>query len=110
MSKWQLELKHTIKTFSELFKLLNLDVDLTLFNNNNLNSEIYNLKFPLLVTKSFVNRITPNDINDPLLLQLLPNIDFLINPNLNLKNFNNYVKDPLQERSFNYVPGLIHKY
>ncbi len=110
MSKWQLELKHTIKTFSELFKLLNLDVDLTLFNNNNLNSEIYNLKFPLLVTKSFVNRIKPNDINDPLLLQLLPNIDFLINPNLNLKNFNNYVKDPLQEKAFNYIPGLIHKY
>lgn len=155
-SKWQLELKNTIKTIKELFKLLNIDSDLINSNKLNLiyqkglNPNINNYsKFPLLVTKSFIKRIKPNDIHDPLLLQILPvellstiSTNLKINSETNVKldhckqhnnsehnwlnnhsdnqlinqsitvekNYNYYSKDPLEEKSFNYIPGLIHKY
>lgn len=91
--KWQLELKNAVTNYLELFKILNLAPKF--ISNTN--------KFKLLVPESFINRMRPNDLNDPLLLQVLPN---------NLENIyvNNCNSDPLQEKKFNKIPGLLHKY
>jgi len=59
--------------------------------------------FPLRATRSFVSRIRKGDPADPLLLQILPlGAELLPQPG--------YERDPLQERQFNPVPGLVHKY
>ncbi|MDR1056968.1 MAG: KamA family radical SAM protein [Coxiellaceae bacterium] len=59
--------------------------------------------FPLLVSKSFVSRIKPHDINDPLLLQILPQ-------KCEYKNIPGYTFDPLREKKYSPLSGLIHKY
>lgn len=96
MSQWQLELKNAVTNYSELFKLLDLE-------SQELSQQIINQKFPLLVTRSFIKRMRHKDINDPLLLQILPSLQ-------ETTIANNYLDDPLQEKNFNIMPGLIHKY
>lgn len=99
MNQWQLELKNSVTNCLELFKLINLDpLDPKLISNN-----IIHNKFPFLVTKSFIKRIRHNDIHDPLLLQVLPSSN-------ETQSAPHYVEDPLQEKDFNKIPGLIHKY
>lgn len=59
--------------------------------------------FPMRIPLSFASRMQKGDINDPLLLQVLPLV----------KEFdmvNDYVDDPLQEADFNPAKGLLHKY
>ena len=60
-------------------------------------------EFPLQVPESFVARIKQNDINDPLLLQILPQQREL----QNIKGFNT---DPIFEKKYSPITGLIHKY
>jgi len=59
--------------------------------------------FPLQVPESFVARIKPMDINDPLLLQVLPKES-------ELQETPNFTTDPLAEKECSPVPGVIHKY
>lgn len=59
--------------------------------------------FPMRIPLSFAQRMKKGDINDPLLLQVLPSV----------KEFDsvaNYVNDPLQEGDFNPLKGILHKY
>lgn len=100
MSQWKSELKHTIKNYLELFKLINLDINLI---KPDIVDQLKANKFPLLITQSFVKRIKHSDPKDPLLLQILPN-------GLSKSKHSNYLIDPLQETRFNTLPGLIHKY
>ena len=59
--------------------------------------------FPLRIPRPYLSRIKPNDLNDPLLLQALPQAaELLITEG--------YVSDPLEEERFTPVPGLLHKY
>ena len=96
MSQWQLELKNAVTNYSELFKLLD-------FEGQVLSKQIIDQKFPLLVTRSFIKRMRHNDMNDPLLLQILPSLE-------ETTIVNNYLDDPLKEKNFNIMSGLIHKY
>jgi L-lysine 2,3-aminomutase len=59
--------------------------------------------FPLKVPESFAARIKLNDINDPLLLQVLPQ-------ECELQEVPGFVADPLAEKENSPIPGLIHKY
>lgn len=60
-------------------------------------------QFPLRLTESYLSRIRPGDPTDPLLLQVLPlGAELIASPD--------YSDDPLDERRFNPVPGLVHKY
>ena len=63
----------------------------------------YPAKFKLRVPKSFVDRMEKGNIHDPLLAQILP---------VKQEQDNNldYILDPLHEKQFNPVPGLLHKY
>ena len=59
--------------------------------------------FPLQVPESFVARIDPSNINDPLLLQILPQ-------KIELQKAPGFNTDPLSEKKYSPVAGLIHKY
>lgn len=58
--------------------------------------------FPLHVTRHFVNLMTPGDINDPLLRQVLPHQDEFIEAE-------GFTTDPLVEQESSQ-PSLLHKY
>jgi EF-P beta-lysylation protein EpmB len=60
-------------------------------------------QFPFLAPAEFLTRIDPNNPNDPLLLQILPTV-------AEFKKVVGFSSDPLQEKSYTKVPGLIHKY
>lgn len=59
--------------------------------------------FPLKVPRGFLNRIQKDDVNDPLLKQVLPLAD-------ELKTHPDFNQDPLKESEANPLPGLLHKY
>jgi EF-P beta-lysylation protein EpmB len=60
-------------------------------------------KFPLRVPDSFLNRIRPGDIHDPLLRQVLPLAE-------EDEAQPGYTSDPVREHTGQPVPGLLHKY
>lgn len=60
-------------------------------------------QFGLRVPQGFVDRMRPGDINDPLLLQVLP----LANE---LEQVKGYTGDPVGDLNAMTQPGLLHKY
>jgi EF-P beta-lysylation protein EpmB len=59
--------------------------------------------FGLRVPYSFIQRMEKGNPRDPLLLQILP-------LEAELKKTVHFVPDPLQEKKYNLLPGLLHKY
>ena len=59
--------------------------------------------FPLRVPRPYLNRIEKGNALDPLLLQVLPQLQ-------ELTETPGYSADPLDEAAFAPVPGLLHKY
>lgn len=94
---WQSALSNVITDPTELLRLLELD-DSVLPSAQ----EAAKL-FPLRVPYSFVARMRKGDINDPLLLQVLP-------LHLETENASGFTNDPVGDRAANKLPGLIHKY
>jgi len=92
---WQKQLAGCIKDPFELFKLL--EIDPSYLSQKRMSS------FPLRVPVSFVNRMKKGDRQDPLLRQVLPLDDECV-------SIPGFSQDPLQEKKFNILPGLIHKY
>lgn len=94
---WQKALIEAIKDPKELLEVLELPHDL-------LPQAIRSSKlFPLKVPRSYLARMQKNNRHDPLLLQVLP-ID------LEEHEVSGYTKDPLEEKKYNPIPGLLHKY
>lgn len=62
-----------------------------------------NQSFPLRVSEHFVAQMRPNDPNDPLLLQVLPQT-------IESQITQGFEADPLQEKLVNPLPGLLHKF
>lgn len=62
-----------------------------------------NRDFKLLVPEPYLQRIETGNCDDPLLKQILPQYSEMI-PTAGFSS------DPLEEDTFNPVPGLIHKY
>ena len=94
---WQEQLATSIRDPKLLLKFLELDSSLL---NGALKAH---QDFPLRVPIAYLQRINKGDINDPLLLQILPLKNELIDAP-------GYTADPLGEQSANPIPGLIHKY
>jgi EF-P beta-lysylation protein EpmB len=61
------------------------------------------LDFPLLVPQPFIDKMVKGDVNDPLLLQVLPQ-------SAELESADGFINDPLAEQNSNLQKGLIHKY
>lgn len=59
--------------------------------------------FPIKATEHFISNIAFGDPKDPLLLQVLPQ------QQENIRHLG-YTADPLQESTFNPIPGVVHKY
>jgi EF-P beta-lysylation protein EpmB len=96
-SQWQKDLSEAIKDPKELLRLLELDLDLD-------SDTIAAAKeFQLRTPRGFVARMRKQDINDPLLKQVLP----LKQERLTVAG---YSADPLGETTVNHLPGLLHKY
>lgn len=97
-SSWQASLIHAITDPEELLQLLELNQ-----TNWILAAKKAALLFPLKVPREFVSRMQKGNIDDPLLKQVLPlNAEFLTK--------SGFEKDPLNEKQFNPIPGLLHKY
>ena len=94
---WQQALKAVITDPAELLTLLQLDQALLPA------AHAAAKQFPLRVPRAFVALMEKNNINDPLLQQILPiGAENKITPN--------FSTDPLQEADANPIPGLLHKY
>lgn len=93
---WQKELANAIKTPSELIKILNLN------EKDFIEGFIARQSFPMLVPLPFVKKMQVGNKYDPLLRQVLPLKEEL----LEVAGFG---PDPLQEHD-TAAPGLLHKY
>ncbi|MFV2060633.1 MAG: EF-P beta-lysylation protein EpmB, partial [Gammaproteobacteria bacterium] len=94
---WQKSLKTAFRDPAELLTYLELPA--ALFNKAKLNT----ITFPMLVPRSYAQRMTPGDASDPLLLQVLPQLN-------ELEHDSNYTTDPVGDLKSMVIPGLLHKY
>lgn len=94
---WQTSLINSITNAKSLFERLELDpIYLP-------QAEKASQIFPLRVTEHYLQQIEKGNINDPLLKQILP-------LQIELDDIKGFTADPLQEKRFNPLPGLLHKY
>lgn len=96
-NSWQYALTHALTDPEELLQLLDLDMRLLP------KARAAAALFPFKVPRNFVLRMKKGDSNDPLLRQILP-LDAELNTTAG------FATDPLQEKQFNPIPGLLHKY
>ena len=94
---WPSALAGAIRDPAELCRLLGLDQSLATGAGQAATD------FPLLVPRTFTERIRPGDPADPLLLQVLPQ-------RCELADVPGYRADPLAERAAASAPGLLQKY
>src|SRR5689334_5364688 len=94
---WQSELIDVLTEPKVLFEYLELDMEYLT------EAEEAAKLFPLKVTRSYLERIEKGNLNDPLLLQILP-------LGIEKEAVHGFNKDILQEKKVNPLPGLLHKY
>lgn len=92
---WQQNLKHLITCPETLLERLKIAPNSLPY--------IWDKKFPVRVTESFMARMQKGDPNDPLLRQVLS-----VPEESQLSSFSS--PDPLEEKRFNPLPGLLHKF
>lgn len=93
-SNWQKDLAQAVSDVPTLYKLLELPEP----------DEPHSPKtFALRVPHAFIKKIKKGDPNDPLLLQILPDIAETL-------SVAGYSTDPLGENHQNPIKGLLHKY
>ena len=96
-NNWQQALANVVRTPGELFSLLQLDPSqLT-------GARAAASDFSIRVPRSFVDRMSKGDWQDPLLQQVLPQAQ-------ELDHQPGFSADPLSEAEYNPMPGLIQKY
>jgi len=93
---WQEVTANTVNDVDTLASLLSIE-------RQTLASLVEHNEFKLRVPLPFVSRMRTDDLNDPLLLQVLP----LKQEQLDVAGNST---DPLDEKHFNVCPGLVHKY
>lgn len=105
---WQHQLKTTINNLQDLVNYLGLDSSLILSDTLDKN----NFNFPIRVPQYYLNKIKKSDSNDPLLLQVLPQISNSSSTSNSIVEISKktFCADPLQEHLYIKAPGLIHKY
>lgn len=97
LPEWQNQLAKAIKDPKQLLDALDLPLEhLTSMQHAH-------QLFPLRVTHSYLSRIEPGNINDPLLRQVFP----LPEETLLTEN---YYLDPVGDKQAELTPGLLHKY
>ncbi|HKU91543.1 MAG TPA: EF-P beta-lysylation protein EpmB [Steroidobacteraceae bacterium] len=94
---WQRELQEAVTDPRELLAVLGLPASMAQA------AERAGGKFSLRVTRSFLSRMRPGDARDPLLRQVLPVDEELL-------EVAGYGADPLEEGAARRAPQLLHKY
>lgn len=94
---WQQSLSQSHISFENLCDFLKLDLQALQKTHAAMKS------FPLRVPREFLSRMEKGNPHDPLLLQVLPQA-------IEMQHVTGFTKDPLQEKTQNPVPGLLHKY
>lgn len=94
---WQQELAEGFSNAKELCQYLDLPIDKAISSYN----------FPLRVPRGFADKMAKNDLNDPLLMQVLPT-DQEIQQEIN--HVKGYSNDPVGDINAMVVSGVIHKY
>ena len=97
LSAWQQDLKRAITDPDELLKILGLDAAL------GASARAASSAFGMRLTRSYLSRMRRGDVNDPLLRQVLPLGDELLETP-------GYGADPLLEHEATRAPGLLQKY
>lgn len=97
MKTWQESLKNAVSDPLQLLRLLELEP------SSEMNLEPVLRQFPLRVPLEFIARMEKGNPRDPLLLQVLPDIQ-------EMSERLGFSEDPLDERRYNPIPGLLHKY
>ncbi|QDU82055.1 L-lysine 2,3-aminomutase [Polystyrenella longa] len=97
---WGEQLASAVRTLDDLLARLGLDT--TDFGANGANL-LPDPEFPLFVPESFLERMEPQNPEDPLLRQVLPF-------QKEKDQAPGFVIDPLGENAARTVPGLLHKY
>ncbi len=93
--RWQRVLAQATRSIAELAGELQLDPSAL--------SAAADADFPVRVPEPYLRRIRPGDPQDPLLLQVLPQLaETLDSPG--------FVTDPLDEAHATPIPGMLHKY
>ncbi len=95
-NRWQQQLNDAFKSISTLCDYLELDA-------NDIFSNEAHLNFPLLVPKSFAERMEKGNPNDPLLKQVLP-------VNEEMQTVAGFGLDPVGDLEAMAETGVIHKY
>jgi EF-P beta-lysylation protein EpmB len=100
---WRTILSRSRISRESLFQRLGLDNNRTSASAADCSEQNAESLFPLVVPEPYLQKIQVGNLNDPLLLQVLPQTkEFL--------NVNGFIEEPLAEQDFSPVPGLIHKY
>ncbi|HJN37701.1 MAG TPA: EF-P beta-lysylation protein EpmB [Gammaproteobacteria bacterium] len=95
MMGWKQSLKEVFRCPKDLLRHLNVDLATLALD--------ITPEFRLRVPKEFVDLMEKGNPTDPLLLQVLSSQE-------ELQSYDGFVKDPLDESSFQPIPGVIHKY
>ena len=99
-SQWQQELSQAFTSLEEICQVLNLP---SLSLDDKKLAQKAAQDFKLLVPRHFVSLMQPNNPNDPLLLQVLPQ-------SAEMQQVAGFTSDPLGEAAANPLAGVIHKY
>ncbi len=94
---WQQSLASAIKDFDELLHIVELDA-----SQVNL-SEAARKQFSLRVTRAYVDCIKPGDAHDPLLKQILPVNDEML-------EIEHFITDPVSDYQSIVADGVLQKY
>lgn len=94
---WQKQLADAITLPGQLLEYVGLDANSIGYSQSGLE------QFPVRVPRSFADRIMPGNPHDPILRQVFPYLD-------EDTPQSEYVMDPLDERSYQPVAGLLEKY
>ncbi len=95
-NNWRWQLSHRLNTVEDFEQVIHLtDSERKALSTQGL--------FRVDVTPYFVSLIDPNDPNDPVRMQIIPNAD-------EITPFTGMMEDSLAEDRHSPVPGLVHRY
>jgi EF-P beta-lysylation protein EpmB len=96
-ASWQAALRDSVRDADELCRLLELPQEVAAIAKRSVGS------FPLFVPRGYVARMRLGDINDPLLRQVLPVEDEMV-------DVPGFVTDAVNDAAATRQPGLLQKY
>jgi EF-P beta-lysylation protein EpmB len=99
-ANWQEAVRDAIRDPAELCRVLELPAELA---DSARAAHAASRIFPLFAPRGFVARMRPGDVHDPLLRQVLPLADELV-------DVPGFVADPVGDAAALRQPGLLHKY